>query len=858
MGWRILIAVLMLTSVYADRVIVTFFNASLNEQTVVPDNITTVKRYGRRLVVEGDGNWLLTFFSEDAVQRIEPDLLAVSSIVPLNSWNLNESEPYGLHIRSLRRQTNGTGTVALLDTGVFARETFDPVMGYDFVTADPGSRNPDYTDPGCNGQGWHGTKVASVLRAIAPGSELVVLRVLDGCGTGFASDVADAVVWASGGRINGLETNTMPAAVISMSFAGEGVCPSYLQSAVAQAIGLGSVVLAAAGNAAQNASLFFPGNCLGVLTLGASTRSGALATYSNWGNSLSFSAPGGDVTNPIPVLTVGEDGSLVYDVAVGTSLAVPHVAGMYSLLLGIGIRVQSALEYFPLVLNESCGRMGVIGGNSTSNGTYVETFAEFYVHEASLFCSAGTYLANTWDSVCTPCDSNSYSSPGATSCSCNVGYSAGYSGVLCVICPGGYFCPGGMTKGVCTPGQFSSSGMTACGICSLGTITVQYRATACFNCYSGSYTSTSASQACIDCASGKYTSTTKSTVCNLCSPGTYSTLQIYVGSTYCLLCAAGTFNLASAASVCTDCNIGFYSTQGTGTLCSACTVGTYVSSTAAAFCSPCNAGFYTTAMASTVCINCPAGSYSGSGMNYCSQCGPGTYSISGVGCGQCPAGTYSKTPAAVCLECPKGFYSTTLGMTDGSDCKSCLPGKYGNSVSAVGCLPCDPGTSINTRGAVDACGACPENYFASSYGMITCSMCSTLTLKCDAGFQMIPCTTTTDAYCSPCQQYANCVYVTANGCFKADGITPSCMCMAGYERSGSTCQACTNGKFKSTVNNDPCQPWTVSSCLDGQYIASGTAYNDALCIPCPLPPPNAVSTVLQCGWACNAGFDNNI
>ena len=49
---------------------------------------------------------------------------------------------------------------------------------------------------------------------------------------GYASDVCDAIVWAAGGEINGVPGIATPAAVISMSFAGAGACPSYLQSSV--------------------------------------------------------------------------------------------------------------------------------------------------------------------------------------------------------------------------------------------------------------------------------------------------------------------------------------------------------------------------------------------------------------------------------------------------------------------------------------------------------------------------------------------------------------------------------------------------------------------------------------------------
>ena len=381
----------------AERVMVTFFNATLNEQASVPDNVTVVKRYGRRLLLECPSpcDWLWLYFGYEAVADVESDLMTVSSALQ-SPWHLNDTEPYGLHIESLRARTNGSGVVvSVLDGGLpqVAQEVFRPAAGYSFVTMDPETRDLNFTDTGdCVQSKWHGTHVASVLNAIAPGATLIVLRVLDACGTGFASDIADAVVWAAGGRIDGLGTNAYPAQVISMSFAGRGPCPSYLQSAVSLASAAGSILFAAAGNAAQNADKYFPGNCIGVMTVGASTRKGTLAAYSNWGAQLSLSAPGGDREDPISVLTL-RSGKLVEGTAIGTSLSVPHASGLYALLLGVGMSIQNAsggqsvlLTYFPSLLN------GSAIGYPTAN--YSETMAQFgnqSVLSLSLGCPSGTF-----------------------------------------------------------------------------------------------------------------------------------------------------------------------------------------------------------------------------------------------------------------------------------------------------------------------------------------------------------------------------------------------------------------------------------------------------------------------------------
>jgi hypothetical protein len=340
---------------------------------VLPENVTVVKQYGRRLVVDTvhTEDELYALFESGAIMHIEHDLVAMSSAAfELRGWNLNESEPYGLHVEALRERTSGSVNVAVLDSGLpsVAQAHFKPDVGYSFVTMEQEARSLDFTDRGdCVPSDWHGTRVVSILHAVAPMSTKVILRVLNSCGAGYASDVADAIVWAAGGQINGLHPNPNPANVISMSFSGEGVCPSYLQSAVTQALGLGAVLVAAAGNAARDARAFFPGNCQGVKAVGAVTRSGLLANYSNHGDGLAFGAPGGDADDPIQVLSLSHDGlQLEYVTAVGTSVATPHVAGVYALLFASGYPLEDVSAYLPMTTGFRNNASGYyIGYNSS-------------------------------------------------------------------------------------------------------------------------------------------------------------------------------------------------------------------------------------------------------------------------------------------------------------------------------------------------------------------------------------------------------------------------------------------------------------------------------------------------------------
>jgi hypothetical protein len=76
-----------------------------------------------------------------------------------------------------------------------------------------------------------------------------------------------------------------------------------------------------------------------VITVGASTRAGDRAGYSNFGLRVDVSAPGGDGGDiDTLVLSLSNDGTTspgnpAYAIAAGTSAAAPHVAGVASLML---------------------------------------------------------------------------------------------------------------------------------------------------------------------------------------------------------------------------------------------------------------------------------------------------------------------------------------------------------------------------------------------------------------------------------------------------------------------------------------------------------------------------------------------
>jgi hypothetical protein len=266
----------------------------------------------------------------------------------MDQWNLDL-----LHMEE-RWNHSGLGrghVVAVLDSGVAlsAARAFEWLLhdGYDFISdpeisLDGDGRDPYHYDPGdrktgeCETSSWHGTYVTSVLAAsrnanfsgVAPESLVLPVRVLGKCKMGYASDVADAIAWSVGANIEGLKRNDKyPAKTLVMAFTGKGPCPSYLQSVVTLARDVFNATLyAAAGNNASDASKNFPANCEGVISVGALDIEGKITDYSAT-NATEY-MPGGTWANPVPCLGP----NIKVGGCVGTSMAVPHAAGLRAVL----------------------------------------------------------------------------------------------------------------------------------------------------------------------------------------------------------------------------------------------------------------------------------------------------------------------------------------------------------------------------------------------------------------------------------------------------------------------------------------------------------------------------------------------
>ena len=229
--------------------------------------------------------------------------------------------------RSDKSYTGKGVTVALIDTG--ADSDHEALAGKilafkDFVN----NQTSAYDDNG------HGTHCASLIAGkmgtgVAPGADLVVVKVMDRSGACYTSDALKALDWCLENKdLYGIR-------VISFSVGGENPSEgvSLLDEACNKMVQEGMVMCVAAGNSGpDDSSIVIPGDAENVITVGAVDISGEIFKLSSRGPTANgeikpdLVAQGVDVVSALAWSKNGKSS------VSGTSMAVPQVSGAAAVL----------------------------------------------------------------------------------------------------------------------------------------------------------------------------------------------------------------------------------------------------------------------------------------------------------------------------------------------------------------------------------------------------------------------------------------------------------------------------------------------------------------------------------------------
>jgi subtilisin len=201
----------------------------------------------------------------------------------------------------------------------------------------------------------HGTHISGIIAAsnftsgiigVAPQAMIHPVKAFDRNGTAYVSDIVLGIDWCVRNRMD----------VINMSFGMRTRSQSF-HDAVRHAYAEGIVIVASSGNEGRRSGIDYPARFTQTIAVGATTKNGKLARFSNRGKAIDIYAPGDKIRSTWLNRSYAE--------LSGTSMATSHVTGVIALMLQLKpdlrpSEIKSLLKKTanPISVSKSAGSAG--------------------------------------------------------------------------------------------------------------------------------------------------------------------------------------------------------------------------------------------------------------------------------------------------------------------------------------------------------------------------------------------------------------------------------------------------------------------------------------------------------------------
>ncbi len=277
-------------------------------------------------------------FVED-IQNIQKLILGEESEKP------TEKKFYKSH----RYNKRGTD-IAILDTGC----AYESLTEINFV------RGNSYVD-----ENGHGTAIISIIKDIAPKSNLFFAKIEDKNGYARASDIIAGIDWAFKNNVNIITLN------VYNRIGKEDLCP--VTFAIENAVKKDVVCVLPAGNSKEDVKNFQPSNSEDTIIVMSCNSKSEPSSFSNWGGDI-FVLGEGIVTESIKNSRIGKEMGDEWVKVGGTSFASAEVTGAVAVLK----------EKNPLLAPDDI--KSILWKSSKNKGRYYRGIGELDIEEALKRC----------------------------------------------------------------------------------------------------------------------------------------------------------------------------------------------------------------------------------------------------------------------------------------------------------------------------------------------------------------------------------------------------------------------------------------------------------------------------------------